>query len=111
MKQNKNSYFSYIVIISVVAIVAIVVLTMNGGNQLQGAATHIKHVETFESTCVDDDPENNYDLPGVVQQRSLQYLDYCSGNTLVQRYCATGGKIGVTSGYRCPNRCSSGACI
>ena len=107
VRGNKNQ----LVIISVVAVMVIVLLAFNNQINLQGAAvSHIRHVETFEAQCVDDDPQNNYDQPGIVQQRSTLYLDYCRGNTLVQRSCETGGKIGIAD-YRCPDGCLNGACL
>ena len=110
MPEQKNQELASIVIISIAVVAALVVLAFNNSLELQGAAVNIKHVDTVEKSCVDDDPLNNYNQPGMVQQSSVQYFDYCVGNTLFQRYCRTGGRIGVTSGYQCPNGCSEGMC-
>ncbi|MBS3140284.1 hypothetical protein J4479_04745 [Candidatus Woesearchaeota archaeon] len=107
IKENKNQ----LIIISLVAIMAIVLLAVGNKTPLQGAVVdQIRHVETFEPQCVDDDPDEIYNQFGMVQLRSTQYLDYCRGSTLIQRYCRTGGKIGIAD-YPCPNGCREGVCL
>lgn len=68
-----------------------------------------------EQPCTDTDGGKTYNISGRVTDGLLEvFVDNCldDSRTLIETYCSDGEKgRGLTEEYRCPDRCSSGACV
>ncbi len=110
MKDNKTGpYFPYLFILGVVGIVAIVGLLISEG--ISGALIYRIAIQENQYPCTDDDPDNNYGLPGILTHGKVQYVDHCVDNILYQYTCATSNTVRLTGGYECPHGCLDGACL
>jgi hypothetical protein len=65
-------------------------------------------------TCIDTDGGINYFVNGTLTNSTGNYLDFCYGNILYERYCTTSGGSAISS-FNCTNlgnyKCQNGACV
>ena len=112
MEKKESQSTSYLFIAGVVAIVAIVALVLNGSESLGGAATFGKGAaETYQESCVDDDPENDFFVAGTATFGPYLYEDYCLEDQLTQYYCGTGRTVKATRQIECEKGCRAGVCL
>lgn len=103
-KKGKDAYLLATVLIVVAVGVGYIIV-----GQVYNTGSFVK-----SSDCVDSDSGLNYDTMGYVTFRGQKYADYCSGNTLIERYCSSADSSAssraTSKKYKCSTSCYNGAC-
>jgi hypothetical protein len=110
---SREQKLPYLAIVTVIAVAAVVVLALNGSGKLVGANVanaYREQVEELQPSCLDNDPNNEYDIKGTVHMGTYKNYDYCRGDKLIQAYCSSSNQVKWLE-YNCPDGCLNGFCL
>jgi len=112
--KTKNNNLIYVTILSALGILSILALSLNQSGILDPAVVYGREPlpeGEYQDACTDTDPQNKFEVKGMVKYGRNQYEDVCIGDKLHQVFCDSSLRVRLSGAYDCRNGCSDGVCL